>query len=245
MEWQSDQLAAAGPNAQLEGDDSGTAGFFQTVTPTTRLGNRCQISSKNCVISGTQNAVNTAGRRREIVYQLTKRNKEIRRDMEFVLIHNNNVVPNAGNSTTARVLRSLIQWYATNTSRGATGANGGAAAAVQDGTQRALTEALVTGQIQAAWTQGGEIDLIMCGPSNKVNISKFTGNVQRVQDTSDARLMTNIEIYRSDFGTHKVVANRFQRDREVHLLDTSLLALSSLRPLKTIDLAVTGDSEKG
>lgn len=244
-EWQSDSLAAASTNAQIEGDDSATSGFFTAVTATTRLGNRCQISSKTAIVSGTQDAVNKAGRNREIVYQVMKRGKELRRDMEYILTHNNNTAPNAGNSTTARVMRSLIQWYATNVSRGAGGGNGSSSAAVTDGTQRALTIDMMKGMIQSAWTNGGDIDLIMPGPFNKTVISGFTDNVTRIQDTSDGKLMGNIEIYRSDFGTHKIVANRFSRDRDLHLLDTSLLAVSYLRPIKTIDLAKTGDSEKG
>ena len=41
-EWQTQALAAAAQNAQLEGDDPQT----NTTTPTVRLGNLCQISNK-------------------------------------------------------------------------------------------------------------------------------------------------------------------------------------------------------
>ena len=58
---------------------------FQAVTPTARAQNRCQISSKSVVVSGTQDAVSKAGRKQEIVYQVMKRGKELRRDMEFIL----------------------------------------------------------------------------------------------------------------------------------------------------------------
>lgn len=244
-EWQSDSLAAAGTNAQIEGDDSSTSGFFGSVSVTTRLSNRTQISYKTVIVSGTQDAVNKAGRKKEIVYQIMKRSKELRRDLEYILTQNNNTAPNAGNSTTARVLRNLIGWYATNTSRGAGGANGSSSAAVTDGTQRPLTEAMCKTVLQSAWTQGGEVDLIMSGPFNKTVISGWTGNNTRMQDTSDKRLVSNIDVYVSDFGTHKIRANRFSRDRDLHLLDTSLWAVSALRPIQTIDLAKTGDSEKG
>lgn len=244
-EWQSDALAAAGANAQIEGDDSSTSGFFASVSPTTRLSNRTQISYKTVIVSGTQDAVNKAGRKKEIVYQIMKRSKELRRDLEYVLTQNANTAPNAGNSTTARVLRTLIQWYVTNTSRGAGGANGSSSAAVTDGTQRPLTEAMAKTVLQNAWTQGGDIDLIMSGAFNKTVISGWTGNNTRTQDTSNNKLVANIDIYESDFGTHKIRANRFSRDRDLHLLDTSLWAVSALRPIQTIDLAKTGDSEKG
>lgn len=52
-------------------------------------------------------------------------------------------------------------------------------------------------------------------------------------------------LYVSDFGEHRIVPNKFSRDRDVHILTTDLWAVSYLRPMQTIDLAKTGDSEKG
>lgn len=245
-EWQIDTLAAAGANAQIEGDDSSTSGFFPTPSATSRISNNTQISRKTVIVSGTQDAVNKAGRKKEIVYQLMKRAKELRRDMEFVLTNNQTPVPNSSaNATTARAMRPLPNWYSTNTSRGAAGSNGSSTAAVTDGTQRVLTEGFVKSMIQSAWTQGGEPDLIMTGPFNKTVVSGFTGNNTRMQDTSDGELKSAIDIYVSDFGTHKIVPNKFSRDRDLHILTTDLWAVAYLRPMQTIDLAKTGDSEKG
>ncbi len=245
-EWQTDALAAAAANAQIEGDDSSTAGFFNTPTYTTRLNNNTQISRKTTIVSGTQDAVNKAGRKKEIVYQLMKRAKELRRDMEFVLTNNQTPVPNvSANSTTARALRPLPNWYSTNTSRGTSGSNGSSTAPVTDGTQRILTESLVKSEIQAAWTAGGDVDLIMSGPFNKTVASGFTGNNTRMQDTSDGELRSAIDVYVSDFGEHRIVPNKFSRDRDFHLLTTDLWAIAFLRPMQTVDLAKTGDSEKG
>jgi hypothetical protein len=246
-EWQTDILAAAAANAQLQGDDT----TFTAVTPTVRLGNRTQISRKEVIIAGTQDAVSKAGRKKEMVYQLLKKNKELARDMEFVLTRNG--VKVTGNSTTAPQLAALESWYGqttsestANVSRGAGGANSttGQTVAVTDGTQRALTEALLKGVIQGAWSNGGDIDLIMAGPFNKTVISGFTGNSTRTQETRDGKLVSAIDVYKSDFGTHKIVANRFQRERTLHVLMTDMWALATLRPKKTVDLAKTGDAEK-
>ncbi len=241
-EWQSDSLAAATANAVIEGDDTNASYTWTSVTATTRLTNRCQISRKDAIVSGTQDAVNKAGRDREIVYQLVKRSKELKRDVETVLTGNQAVV--TGGATTARQLRSLCGWYTTNGARGASGVAGTTTTAATDGTVRALTEALVKSEIQKTFSQGGEVDLIMCGPFNKTVISGFTGNNTRMQDTSDKRLATAIDVYESDFGTHRVVANRFSRERDVHLLTTDLWALATLRPMFTKDLATQGDNEK-
>lgn len=252
-EWQRDVLAAAAANAQLEGDDSGSFTFAAAV-PTVRVQNRAQISWKNVIVSGTQDAVNKAGRKREITLQLMKRSKELKRDCEFVLTQNANAAPVTGNSTTARVMSTIIEWYgiqfAGNALRGAGGANATATngfptTAVTDGTQRALTETLLKSAIQSIWTNGGDPDLLMPGPFNKTAISTFTGNTTRFQNTEDGKLNTAIDVYVSDFGTHKVIANKFSRDRDLHILTTDLVAVAELRPFQTIDLAKTGDSEKG
>lgn len=190
--------------------------------------------------------MNKAGRKKEIVFQLMKRAKELRRDMEFVLTNNQTPVPNASaSSTTARALRPINAWYSTNTVRGASGANGSSTARATDGTQVALTEKNLKTVIQSAWTSGGDPDLIMTGPFNKTQISAFGGNVTRIQDTSNRELKTAIDLYASDFGEHRIVPNKFSRDRDVHVLTTDLWAISYLRPMQTIDLAKTGDSEKG
>ena len=50
-EWQTQDLAgASASNEQLEGDDASA----KTITPTVRLQNRTQISTKTVIVSGTQ-----------------------------------------------------------------------------------------------------------------------------------------------------------------------------------------------
>jgi Family of unknown function (DUF5309) len=239
-EWQPDTLAAPAANAQLEGDDISA---FAPATPPTRAQNRCQISYKNVIVSGTQDAVVKAGRKEEIVYQLMKRGKELRRDMEFILTGNQ--APVTGSASVARQLRPLCGWYASNAFRGEGGASGSPGAPATDGTIRALTESLVKEAIQAAWKEGGDPDFLMCGPFNKTVISGFTGGGVRQHDAAERKLVAAIDIYVSDFGTHKVVANKFSRDRDLHVLTSELWALASLRPIHAVDLAKTGDAEKG
>ena len=89
-EWQTDALATAAANAQIEGDEI----TFTAVTPTVRLNNQTQISRKSVIVSGTQDTVNSAGRNNELAYQISKSSKELKRDMEVVLTANQSV--NAG-----------------------------------------------------------------------------------------------------------------------------------------------------
>ena len=55
-----------------------------------------------------------------------KRGKELKRDMETVLVGSNRGL-NSGNTTTARVTASVLSWIKTNTDKGATGTDPSAA----------------------------------------------------------------------------------------------------------------------
>ena len=70
FEWQTDVLATAGLNAQLEGDDVNP---FDAEVSTVRVGNYTQISRKTAIVSGTLEAVDKAGRKSEMAYQLAKK----------------------------------------------------------------------------------------------------------------------------------------------------------------------------
>jgi len=84
-EWQTDTLAAASTsNAAIEGDDaSGTS-----LSATTRVNNRSQISQKTIVVSGTQDSIRSAGRAQELAYQKAKAMQELKRDMEYAIVRN-------------------------------------------------------------------------------------------------------------------------------------------------------------
>ena len=112
FEWQTDALADAAANAQLEGDDVAS---FDSVTATVRLTNYAQISRKTIVLSNTEEVVNKAGRRSELAYQIAKRGSELKRDQEYILL--NGGVAVAGNTTTARVTASLGAFVKTNTDK--------------------------------------------------------------------------------------------------------------------------------
>jgi hypothetical protein len=67
FEYQTDTLAAAAANAQLEGDDVAS---YDAVTATVRMQNYCQISRKTIILSATEEVVNKAGRRSELALTL-------------------------------------------------------------------------------------------------------------------------------------------------------------------------------
>tara|TARA_R110002124_G_scaffold26559_1_gene95525 strand:- start:202 stop:1143 length:942 start_codon:yes stop_codon:yes gene_type:complete len=239
-EWQTDSLAAAATdNAVIEGDEA----TLDAITATTRLSNSCQIMDKTIVITGTQEAVDKAGRASEIAYQIAKKAKELKRDLEASLTSNNAEV--TGSATAARVAGGLRSWVATNDVMGTSGTSGGAGnTAATNGTQRAFTESLLKTVIKSVWNAGGNPTMIMVGPFNKQKLSGFTGNSTRFDAGADATLYTSVDVYASDFGQLQVVPNRFSRDREAWVLDMDFWGVAFLRDFSMHDLAKTGDTEK-
>ena len=134
-------------------------------------------------------------------------------------------------------------FFATDGSTAGTGKTPSITAIAVDGTQRPLTEALLKSSIQQVWTNGGKADVILAGPKNKQNISAFSGNSTRFIDADSKELIAGIDYYTSDFGRHKIVPSRFNRDRTVGVLTSELWAVAYLRPMTVIDLAKSSDAE--
>ena len=240
-EWQTDALAAAVTNnAVIEGDEA----TLDAASATSRIGNYTQIMDKTVVISGTQESVDKAGRASELAYQIAKKSKELKRDIESTLLTNQARV--AGNSSTARKFGSIGSWVATNDDLGASGASptGDGTDARTDGTQRALTEASLKSVIKNVWNAGGNPSVIMVGPFNKQKISGFTGGSTRFDASEDKTLYTSIDVYSSDFGDLEVVPNRFSRDRDAWVLDMDYWSVGFLRDFTMHELSKSGDSEK-
>jgi hypothetical protein len=247
-EWQTDSLAAAAANAQLEGDDA----TYTTPSATTRVGNYCQISRKTLILSETQEAVNKAGRKSERAYQIAKYGAELKRDIEKACLET--TAANAGAAVTARLSAGLGTWITTNDSLGATGASsthttGAPTVARTDGTQRAFTETILKSVLQSVWTQGGTPKVLMVGPFNKTVVSGFSGVATRNFDMSNVKpgptaIIAAADVYVSDWGVVRVIPNRFQRDRDGFVLDFDLIQLRWLRPIANKKLAKTGDADK-
>lgn len=243
-EWQTDALDAPGDNAQIEGDDTTT---FQSVTPTVRLGNYTQILKKTIIVSGTSDVVNKAGRRRELAYQIIKRGKELRMDVEYMCVGRNGA-RDAGNSSTARHAASVLSWINTNTSFGSGGADptGDGTNARTDGTPRDFTETLLKTVLASIYTESGQQpDTLFLGPAQKVEASgDLTGNATRFVDAAPERIYSAVERYIYDFGQIVIQPNRIQRNRDALIIDSNMWKLAWLRPIFTEDLAKTGDAEK-
>jgi len=245
FEWQVDDLSAVDTTAIIDGDDVAS---FDATTATVRIGNYTQIRRRSMIIADNLGFQDLAGRNDEVAYQLAKRGKEIKRDLET--IYTGNTARSAGSASAGRVTAGLGAWVATNVNKAGDGTNPTAADgsdARNDGTQRDFTEAMLKDVMQKAYTAGGNPSMLMVGPYNKTVVSGFAGiAAQRYQAPNDGptTIIGAADVYLSDFGALTVVPNRFSRERDAWCLDTEFASVATLRPIQAVDLAKTGDAEK-
>jgi hypothetical protein len=245
FEWQVDDLAAVDVTPVIDGDDVAS---FDATTATVRVGNYTQIRRRSMIIADNLGFQDLAGRNDEVAFNLAKRGKEIKRDLET--IYTGNTARSAGSASAGRVTAGLGAWIATNVNKAGDGTNPTAvdgSDARNDGTQRDFTEAMLKDVMQKAYTEGGNPSVLMVGPYNKTVVSGFAGiAAQRYQAPTDGptTIIGAADVYLSDFGALTVVPNRFSRERDAWCLDTEYASIATLRPIQAVDLAKTGDAEK-
>lgn len=247
-EWQTDALAAATSQPHVEGDDA-TA---DAAGPTTRLYNDTHIFRKVVQVSGTQRAVRSAGRSDEFEYQLAKRGRELKRNIEKACLGvQARLATNA--SATARQLSGVATWLSANKHHFAsTSTTPGAGTAIVQGNAITVTTATqledpVATVIASCWDSGGDPSVIMVGAAGKRKLSKLTGIATLYRDVpakSQGQIIAAADVYVSDFGNHTIVPNRFMPTTEIYFLDMEYWGLSELRGMSTFPLAKTGDSDR-
>ena len=251
-EWQTDVLdTAVTTNAVLEGDDAST----DTAVPTVRLANYCQISDKVPRVSGTQDKVDSAGRRSEMSYQIAKRGKELKRDIEKTLTSGQAAAAGAADTVRTSAGFGTFCWTNQVKTGGATASvvtltSGAPTTAVVDSTvlgSATLTEADLKTGIANCWTAGGDPNMVLVGAHNKQLISAFSGIATQYRENPQVGPGTIIgaaDVYVSDFGTVNIVPSRFTKNNAAYVIDTSTVEVKYLRPIAMTNLAKTGDSDR-
>ena len=265
FEWQTDTLKTAAANLQIEGNDyTSTA-----ATEPRRLSNYTQISATQVQSSGTAEAVDFAGRKSTQAYQLAKRAKELKRNMETMLL--DDTLKTIASSGNARATASVGAWMGgpillqtpvldgtqatvvglQNLGVGSVGPDGTTAPTAVAGSTTAITLAGINETVSRIWDKGGTPDVIMCdGPTKQtISSSSVGGNVvaDPIGNNSGDKAITAInavDVLVTDFGTFKVVPNRFSVPTFAYFFDYDLWSIDYLRPFRTETLAKSGDSVK-
>jgi len=242
FEWQTDALASASTsNRVAEGDDASAL----AVAEPTRRGNYTQISTKAIQTSGTAEAVDFAGRKSTEAYQMAKRAKELKLDMEAMLLTNNGMV--AGSSGTARETGSVGAWIQSNLENGTAAASSAFGTTPPTaGTDKAVVESDIKDLMKKCWDAGASPSIIMVDGALKQKISTLSQSVSELRtsanDKSPAYVVAAVDIYVSDFGNLQIVPNRHMPAKTCYFLDYEYWDIAYLRPFNTFDLARTGDS---
>ena len=255
--------------APAAGTPSGAAGggpvggnTFNVVGPNrSRLGNYTQINGKTIAVSGTRRAIDQAGVADEYAYQLKKRGTELRRDLEFDLIHSYNGASASG----TRTFGGYQAWI--NNSRtvelnGATIAAGvegeGTAAPTLTNARVALSLTQMDSVMQKIYEEGGKANKIMLSPKLRRDFSDLmvTDSGVRRNIDMDGKLRQSVDVYMSDFGDLMVVPNyvmglsyttggQDHQDSVALVYDPMWFAIATLRPLQEVDVGQRGDSTIG
>ena len=224
FEWQIDTLDGGNDNRQIEGDD---ANVLAAVEPL-RVGNYTQISTKAVQSSGTAEAVDFAGRKSTQAYQMAKRAKELKLDMEAMLLELDQA-PTAGTSSTPRATGSVGAWITSNVTVGTV-----------------VSEDDIRDNMEQCWKAGAKPTVLMCDGVVKQAISALSQSVSELRtaanNKSPAFVVAAVDIYVSDFGNLQIVPNRLMPAETAYLLDYEYWDIAYLRPFMTHDLARTGDS---
>jgi len=102
--------------------------------------------------------------------------------------------------------------------------------------------------IANCWVSGGDPQIVMVGAANKQVVSGFAGIATIYREAGKTSKGTAIigaaDLYVSDFGEHRVIPNRNQRNRTAFVLDMDFWSVAYLRSISQKEIARTGSAQK-
>ena len=232
FQWQEDSLAAVNlSNAQVDGFDASETAPVATVMRS----NYTQILSKTIKIAETTDAVTRYGRAKETAYQIMKASKEVKRDLEGIMLNGQSSA--AGSTGAARNMASFQAMCSP-------------AFIHTGGSSTAMTEAQLLTALQTLYTNGVDPDILMIPPAESTAIAGYASAAGRyrtipTEDRSASQKIVNVvDLYVSPFGEVKVVLNRFQLATDYLIFETAMWKQQVLRPWSRETLAKVGDSTR-
>ncbi len=233
--WRMDKLQDPVITGQrIDGQETATGTTNETKSGR-RVGQHSEIRTKRVEVSTRAQEVDTIAYANELAYQLSRRQIELRRDVEATLLSNNGSI--AGTDAVAGQQAGIQAWITTadvdgnaaatgNANRGATGADGGWDATAGDslvaphtpGTTRALSEVMIRDVSESIYQNGGEADTLMTSVALKRKISEylFTDAARIATMTNESpggaarqrKAQGSVDLYISDYSALMLVPNR-------------------------------------
>lgn len=251
FDWQTEFLPDVDENnAQFEGFQLSNS----TSTPTVRLTNVTQISSRDATVSGSQEASDPAGKGSEMAHQMALKSKILKCDMEKIMSGRQPRVDGADG--TPRKTEAIGHWIARAVDKASTvgaaviGYETGlpvvatdAFAAVAAGNQIAMTEIMVGDAMQAAYNNGANPDIMIVPPAIKRTVSTFVGRDSSQVQVGKTEVVATVDVIATDFGRIKVMPSRWIPSDVSYILDPDYLAVAFFRNFRQYPLARVGDAE--
>jgi hypothetical protein len=230
-----------------------------------RVGNQSQISTKAVSVSTRARNSNVVGRSDELAYQVSRRQIDLKRDREAIMLFNQGSQVDDGDTIPGK-LGGLPAWMTTNFDGGAGSTLGGynpgtgLVAPFGPGTARAIGEVGIRDLIQSIYQNGGETSVMMSVPDaiRKVSEYMFTETARVATLQSDqgksmeaAAALGTVNYFVADFGSVELVPNRIQQFQnsvpdvaEIHFIDFGLVREGTLAGYRVEPLAKVGLSDK-
>lgn len=257
-EWTEESLAAPDlTNAVIDGADADGNDTELSV----RVGNHSQISDKVVRVSYRGQASNSIGNVGKLGRQVSRRQQELRRDVEAIVLSNQASLADNGDDVAGKV-GGLPTWIKTSTVNLTTPVGFNTSTKVTtvptlaaDGYQ--LTETDIRDVVESIYNEGGDPTVLMTIPGivRKVSEYLFTSSARVAALMSDqgkssekATALGSVNVFVTDFGTLRLVANRLQQKyqpvatdvADVFILDPEYINLTYMKGYRTDPLAKTG-----
>lgn len=270
-EWPIDKLAAPDTtNAVVDGADA--AGHDATGANMKRVGNHCQQSDK--VVEVTERAIASDTLAGALSYQLDRRSKELRRDLEAIMLIPQASVADNGDAVAGKV-GSFPAWLTSNVNNGAGGSNGGfntgtklVTAPTPATARRAFSIATMwKALILSIYNNNGDARYVMSIPQMTQGLSDYiranaatlgyatpTSNVSGTGGGVNQTMQGYFSIVITDFGyTLTIVPNRLMQtyndgsaaaSTDVLYIDPNMVEMAFLIPFRAKPLAKLGTAER-
>ena len=225
-EWTTDELAQPDTaNARVDGSDSTT----NDAKGGARVGNQCQISTKDVQVTTRARDSDTIGRADELSYQVMMRQRELRRDADAIYLQNQASVADDGD-TVPGITGGLPAWLETNVIGGAGFVAGGfntttgAVDAYTPGASHNLTEDSVRDISEGIYQEGGEATKMLSTPAMIRQFSQYmfdsSARIATLQSDQPGKneaqtAKGSVNVFVSDFSVLEFVPDRLQQVYEI------------------------------
>lgn len=227
-QWLTDTLKTPGSNFYVESVD---ASYPATTNPQ-RLTNYCQIVRNGIQVSDTERAATNAAFNDRYAYEVQKKLKEYKQDLEFALMRGSLV---CGTGSAARQLKGIKNWVTI----------------VCSSSGVSLTESALNDFLQVVWNQGTEVNALYAGMYLKRKISGFTSGSTKYTDVTDRRLINAVDVYQADAArmvklfAHRYVTVSGDTNYDLVGINEDFFRIAYYRKPIVRELAKTGDATNG